>query len=996
MVTKMDFDIQNILTVVEMKDFINTYSAASSLANMVISLLCGILLLGYIKTETAKNKRSWTIYLGIVFIIFATQYFLALFEFFNLPDTLQENSILKNYFGVIVGQLFGFPLHLFLVITANIIRGKKIVNLSLIIFFIILLLDNLLIASGIYLGVDIKNSPDLFPTICRINYITLFCFWYFAYSVWESQGFFKQKSYQYIELFLLFLGIVFYGFLNFFLSIIPNVAHIIAPIYIGEDNVIETIIAFLQLTVALSAIPLKAILFIFAFRISSFEHNILIKLRDKLRESVNKRQTFFSSEGIIKSIYDIFQVAGVKLYIKIPTEKNNQISDKLHLFEYPAKGYSISDYEVINIEDTDFNSFLNDGKYTGNKEKPKFSGTKPIKYHGGLIGYLQLDNIHEQKFTFSPDRMVEILSEDISPVMQFYRLQESVNVLVKHLKVIGEKNVENTEKKLKAKFVSKSENEKNNQDILDIKKFKDDLNEGIQKILSPESVELNADFMFVIHHKSEKEHKTEGARKSYFCFVNNADVGFSIENVKATNDKFISGELTLQFEEGKDSLEKSSLGYYNTYGKSVSALVNETFLNCVEKKLGLVIKQLSVELAGRQTFNSWIEKIDKYARFALIDDVLVLHPQKRNYLENSPTSKGIIKKGLEQEFGKVEDVFKKLKDTHIPSVIMNTGEHLILGNKLKTERKEAFIIFAVNTKYFPKDAELKDIRFNKKWEKFFVNFADIAEKSLIRLIQAYEIEENQKELSEFENTLKIGLFTHEIVNILEDLNNPIFNLKEEINDLQIISIEKEKIEKSIRSIEVKFKDLRSLASGFRVVTNDQEVKGPGSLNEAIQNVIDDSKKTYDDRIKRITLTNNVGIKKDKNEKHDDIKINLSLRYLELIFSNLIRNSLRAINNTEELENSEIAVWTENNDLSNKVICYIADTGCGINYKDREKIFDAAYSSKKTGGGLGLFYIKKILKRYHGEIDLLEKPIKGNTTFKITLPKFKGENLQNVQ
>jgi signal transduction histidine kinase len=62
----------------------------------------------------------------------------------------------------------------------------------------------------------------------------------------------------------------------------------------------------------------------------------------------------------------------------------------------------------------------------------------------------------------------------------------------------------------------------------------------------------------------------------------------------------------------------------------------------------------------------------------------------------------------------------------------------------------------------------------------------------------------------------------------------------------------------------------------------------------------------------------------------------------------------------------------------------SDTGCGIKEEDQEKIFDALFTTKAKGIGLGLAVTQGIIERHEGQIKLKSEVGKG-TTFVIRLP-----------
>ena len=105
--------------------------------------------------------------------------------------------------------------------------------------------------------------------------------------------------------------------------------------------------------------------------------------------------------------------------------------------------------------------------------------------------------------------------------------------------------------------------------------------------------------------------------------------------------------------------------------------------------------------------------------------------------------------------------------------------------------------------------------------------------------------------------------------------------------------------------------------------------------------------------------------------------------------NLILNAEQAL---AESETREIILRTasENDNVRIDVI----DTGRGISAEDTEKIFDAFYSTRKGGTGLGLAETRRIVEEHGGRIVVHSDPGQG-TCFTITLPsaaeETKGES-----
>lgn len=112
-----------------------------------------------------------------------------------------------------------------------------------------------------------------------------------------------------------------------------------------------------------------------------------------------------------------------------------------------------------------------------------------------------------------------------------------------------------------------------------------------------------------------------------------------------------------------------------------------------------------------------------------------------------------------------------------------------------------------------------------------------------------------------------------------------------------------------------------------------------------------------------------------NIEKTDVKVNVDVRKIDAVFTNIFMNAIQAMN-----ENGVINVRVLDNGAS--VMIAVEDSGPGIPEKDISEIFDPLFTTKQAGTGLGLSICKKIVEQHGGSITVKNNP----TTFIIRLPK----------
>ena len=139
---------------------------------------------------------------------------------------------------------------------------------------------------------------------------------------------------------------------------------------------------------------------------------------------------------------------------------------------------------------------------------------------------------------------------------------------------------------------------------------------------------------------------------------------------------------------------------------------------------------------------------------------------------------------------------------------------------------------------------------------------------------------------------------------------------------------------------------------------------------------------------------------DSEIRHNNIKVSLELAeqipmvladkiQIEQVLLNLIRNAVEAMAETEQ-EKRKLIIQTKL-DSDDMVEVTVRDNGEGLKPKAQEHLFDAFFTTKSNGLGIGLSISHSIIGAHHGQLRG-EPNSDGGSTFTFTLPLSKSKVL----
>jgi C4-dicarboxylate-specific signal transduction histidine kinase len=149
------------------------------------------------------------------------------------------------------------------------------------------------------------------------------------------------------------------------------------------------------------------------------------------------------------------------------------------------------------------------------------------------------------------------------------------------------------------------------------------------------------------------------------------------------------------------------------------------------------------------------------------------------------------------------------------------------------------------------------------------------------------------------------------------------------------------------------------------------------LNEAINEVI---------ALARGEITKN-GVSVDTHLREGALPVEGDRVQLQQVVLNLILNAVEAMGSVQERPR-ELSISTEQTQ-ANGVLVAVRDSGPGIDAKHLERVFEAFYTTKASGVGMGLSICRSIIDAHGGRL-WAEANAPRSAVFQFTLPSVEKE------
>jgi signal transduction histidine kinase len=230
--------------------------------------------------------------------------------------------------------------------------------------------------------------------------------------------------------------------------------------------------------------------------------------------------------------------------------------------------------------------------------------------------------------------------------------------------------------------------------------------------------------------------------------------------------------------------------------------------------------------------------------------------------------------------------------------------------------------------------------------------------------QLYKMEQD---LVEYVNLLDVAETEKQkhIMSVVHEIKSPISALHSYLDLIlqKFLGPLDEKVEEKLQRARTRSDEAIQLINNVLQISKlrlvDEVIKEPVDIRQLVCFIISQQKINIE--TKKIKLSLKDEIKKEGQVKGDKL-------LLEIAFSNLIGNAVKYVNNNGIIE---IKMIKE----ENKIVVTVSDNGIGIPPNEIDRIFNDFYRAsnikqkKYEGSGLGLTFVKQIIERHGGIIEV---------------------------
>jgi len=253
------------------------------------------------------------------------------------------------------------------------------------------------------------------------------------------------------------------------------------------------------------------------------------------------------------------------------------------------------------------------------------------------------------------------------------------------------------------------------------------------------------------------------------------------------------------------------------------------------------------------------------------------------------------------------------------------------------------------------------------------SFIDIGERKRVE-------DKLQQQQTELAHVSRLSVMGEMVAGIAHEINQPLFAISNYAHTCDRLLQNEESVNPKIREwcreIEREATRAAEIIRRLRAFTRKGELRRtPVDVNEAVRETI--ALLTMDSRQRRVSLRTNL--------TSESVAIQGDLIGLQQVLINLIRNAYESL---ETSDNSLRLVTVTTSQGGPFVEVTVHDNGPGFEGNQANKAFDAFYSTKPQGMGMGLAISRTLVEAHGGSLTAINAD-DGGAILRITLPRLQG-------
>lgn len=728
------------------------------------------------------------------------------------------------------------------------------------------------------------------------------------------------------------------------------------------------------------ALPLRVSLCMITFllMLRYFEtFNALTKLQDL---SIGGRQDYLSSEGVVRIISKML-TADISLSVVLPGQKDQRIA----YIGWPS-GVAQKSTKIVRREEIqpfvrkvltgEGESIWQRGNGTsdGNETAEATTGLSaviavPIETHGATIGCLQVAR-RDYPFSQMAVKQIRELADLISPAVQSYRELASLD-------------------KLNIEFAREQDRE-----ICDPEAAARKIAVIIHDILSPVVTRLHMNFGFTETEQiyCGKDHVLQAMRAidwhNWFrvpedIYTREFATPFKLLKKRLTarsvdtsggeagssileEERVIIGDLALAVHEHGDAPARPTLGTNYLHRKAAATLAANAYNDFVLNYYSDLLRSFGLEIGKRLlSVEHWYGLVNKTAKAAGLAWAVVEQNEAPELLGAGEVVSLVRALKEEQRDPFVSDTTSKINIRCISLGEPIAGAKHVLQLSLPTSG--GYIWLGVSRPDFG-----PELSFFSPWKMFLLNYAQIADAALERIIAAGRFQRMQIEAAQYQGlataAVTTGTIAHQLSNLVHGQSASVSTLIDALLLNRLTT--DEDLARLIHSMKGSAEQMRRLLLSLTRVTKTDE-RRPCQLREAVQQA---------GQLFAVSLLQR-GIRLEIDIA-DNLYLDVPFNVAALAIANLVGNAKDAM-----AYGGTIRVEAEAN--ADMVLCRVLDQGKGVSPEMRDRIFELGATSKENGSGWGLYLTMRSLLENRSYVELTKSDEQGSI-FTIRFPKPKRQ------